>query len=63
VVIPAPVVVELDWLVRSRLGGAVFDAFLADVESGAFESRNFTRGTILEFETFASSTTIWGSVL
>ena len=37
VVIPAPVVVELDWLVRSRLGGAAFDAFLGDVEAGAFE--------------------------
>lgn len=32
--VPAPVVVELDWLVRRRLGSAAFDAFLADVESG-----------------------------
>ncbi|MFY9615517.1 MAG: PIN domain-containing protein [Candidatus Dormiibacterota bacterium] len=33
-VVPAPVVVELDWLVRTRLGSNAFDAILADVESG-----------------------------
>jgi len=33
-VVPAPVVVELDWLAGSRLGPAVFVAFLADVQSG-----------------------------
>jgi predicted nucleic acid-binding protein len=33
-VVPAPVVVELDWLAASRLGPAAFDAFLADVEEG-----------------------------
>lgn len=33
-VVPAPVVVELDWLVSSRLGPVAFDAFLADVEDG-----------------------------
>jgi predicted nucleic acid-binding protein len=32
--VPAPVVVELDWLASKRLGGEPFRAFLADVESG-----------------------------
>jgi uncharacterized protein len=32
IVVPAPVVVELDWLVASRLGPLAFDAFLASVE-------------------------------
>jgi uncharacterized protein len=34
-VVPAPVVVELDWLSGSRLGPEPFAAFLADVEDGA----------------------------
>jgi predicted nucleic acid-binding protein len=34
-VVPAPVVVELDWLAASRLGPDPFRAFLADVEDGA----------------------------
>ena len=34
--VPAPVLVELEWLVTSRLGGPVFDTVLADIESGAF---------------------------
>lgn len=33
-VVPAPVVVELEWLVSSRLGPHAFDAFLADVDEG-----------------------------
>ena len=33
--VPAPVVVELDWLAGSRLGPAPFALFLADVEDGA----------------------------
>jgi predicted nucleic acid-binding protein len=33
-VVPAPVVVELDWLSNSRLGPEPFAAFLADVEDG-----------------------------
>jgi predicted nucleic acid-binding protein len=33
-VVPAPVVVELDWLVGTRLGTAPFGEFLADVEDG-----------------------------
>lgn len=32
--VPAPVVVELDWLATKRLGGEPFRAFLADVEGG-----------------------------
>jgi predicted nucleic acid-binding protein len=34
-VIPAPVIVEVDWLVASRLTPAAFDAFLASIEDGA----------------------------
>lgn len=33
-VVPAPVVVELDWLASRRLPAEAFDAFLADVEGG-----------------------------
>lgn len=33
-VVPAPVVVELDWLAGTRLGVDPFVAFLADVEAG-----------------------------
>jgi predicted nucleic acid-binding protein len=33
-VVPSPVLVELEWLASSRLGPLVFDAFLADVEDG-----------------------------
>lgn len=36
-VIPAPVVVELEWLVTTRLGEAPFDAFLASVVNGEVE--------------------------
>jgi predicted nucleic acid-binding protein len=32
--VPAPVVVELEWLASSRLGLAPFSSFLADVEAG-----------------------------
>lgn len=35
--VPAPVVVELDWLSGGRLGPAAFGAFLLDVEQGAVE--------------------------
>lgn len=34
-VVPAPVIVELDWLATSRLGPEPFTAFLADVEDEA----------------------------
>jgi predicted nucleic acid-binding protein len=34
IIVPEPVVVEMDWLVTSRLGPAAFDAFLASVERG-----------------------------
>ena len=40
--VPAPVVVELDWLLSSRLGQAAVDALLADVESGALEVTELT---------------------
>ena len=33
--IPAPVIVELDWLASSRLGSSAFESFLVDVEEGA----------------------------
>ena len=32
-IVPAPVVVELDWLMTSRLEPAAFDAFLGSVEN------------------------------
>ncbi len=35
IVIPAPVVVEVDWLVASRLTHQAFDAFLASIEEDA----------------------------
>lgn len=35
IVVPAPVVVELEWMTTTRVGPAGFDHFLADVESGA----------------------------
>lgn len=34
-IVPSPVIVELDRLVNSRLGLHPFDVFLADVEDGA----------------------------
>lgn len=34
-VIPAPVLVEVDWLVRTRLHGGVFLALLDDIVDGA----------------------------
>lgn len=37
VIIPAPVVVEVDWLVRGRVSSSAFDEFLGDVEAGAYE--------------------------
>lgn len=33
--VPAPVVVELDWLAGSRLGAEPFSKFLTDVEDGS----------------------------
>jgi predicted nucleic acid-binding protein len=35
IIVPAPVVVELDWLVASRLTADAFDAFLDSVTEGA----------------------------
>jgi predicted nucleic acid-binding protein len=37
VLVPAPVVVELDWLAASRLGPEPFVAFLSDVTDGVIE--------------------------
>jgi uncharacterized protein len=34
-VVPAPVIVELDWLASNRLGPAAFLAFLSDLTDGA----------------------------
>jgi predicted nucleic acid-binding protein len=46
--VPAPVIVELDWLATSRLGPDPFAAFLGDLEQGAIDSvdlasRDYTR--------------------
>lgn len=35
IVVPAPVVVELEWMITSRVGRDEFDEFLDDVERGA----------------------------
>lgn len=35
--VPAPVVVELDWMLRRVTGNLAFDAFLASVEAGAVD--------------------------
>src|SRR5438105_273457 len=42
IIIPAPVVVELDWLVASRLDAKTFDVFLSDVEDGAVKIEALT---------------------
>lgn len=41
-VVPAPVVVELEWLVENRLGHAPFDAFLESVGEGEVEVEALT---------------------
>jgi predicted nucleic acid-binding protein len=41
-VVPAPVVVELDWLASSRLGPAPFADFLADVLEGTVRIAELT---------------------
>lgn len=48
IIVPAPVVVELEWLASSRLEPSAFLAFLADVEAGAvviadLEGPDYTR--------------------
>lgn len=48
IVVPAPVVVELEWLASSRLEPGAFLAFLADVEAGhvvvaELKSADYTR--------------------
>jgi predicted nucleic acid-binding protein len=42
-VVPAPVLVELDWLASSRLGPQAFESFLADVEDGIVRVVDLTR--------------------
>jgi len=39
-VVPAPVLVEVEWLSRSRLGPLAFDAVLGSVGSGALSVRD-----------------------
>lgn len=41
-VVPAPVLVELEWLVSDRIGEKAFDAFLEDVEQGRVEIEALT---------------------
>jgi predicted nucleic acid-binding protein len=41
--VPSPVLVELDWLVSKRLGPAAFAAFLADIEEGVVRMVDLTR--------------------
>ncbi|HSP09803.1 MAG TPA: PIN domain-containing protein [Candidatus Dormibacteraeota bacterium] len=48
IVVPAPVVIELEWLASSRLEPSAFLAFLADVEAGTvvvaeLERADYTR--------------------
>lgn len=42
-VVPAPVLVELEWLASSRLGPLAFDAFLGDVEEDTVRVVDLTR--------------------
>jgi uncharacterized protein len=42
-VVPAPVLVELDWLVSSRLGVAALLPFLKDVQEGSVRIAELTR--------------------
>jgi predicted nucleic acid-binding protein len=42
-IVPAPVIVELAWLVSSRLGHVAFGAFLDDVETGIYLVMDLTR--------------------
>ena len=46
--IPAPVIVELDWLASSRLGPEPFAAFLADVEDGAITVVDLVRDDFVQ---------------
>lgn len=46
-VVPAPVVVELDWLAGTRLGPEPFAEFLADVADGVVEVADLTRSDVL----------------
>lgn len=39
-IVPAPVLVEVEWLVHSRLHAGIFSALLGDVEAGAYLVEN-----------------------
>ncbi len=41
--VPSPVIVELGWLVGSRLGPVIFQPFLSDTEAGATRVVDLTR--------------------
>ncbi len=43
IVVPAPVIVELEWLASSRLEPGAFLAFLADVEGGTLQVAELER--------------------
>jgi uncharacterized protein len=42
IVIPSPVIVELDWLASKRLGSRAFNAFLVDIEESRFRILDLT---------------------
>jgi predicted nucleic acid-binding protein len=42
--VPAPVLVEVAWLMSRRLGESAFDTVLASVEDGGIEVENLTGG-------------------
>jgi uncharacterized protein len=42
-VIPAPILGEIDYLLRIRLGTSALLQFLADIEAGSFEVENLTQ--------------------
>ena len=47
VVVPSPVLVELDWLSRRRLGPEPISAFLSEVEAGAIAIADLERDDYL----------------
>jgi len=54
VVVPAPVVVELDWLSAARLGPEPFAAFLADMEDGSIAIAELLRSDYLRIRELLS---------
>ena len=43
IIVPAPVVVEVDWLASRRLPTSAIDAFLADIENGTVRVAELVR--------------------